>query len=265
MTAILNGKNATFPSMANNIILGDCIEVMQRIPDESIDIVITSPPYNLLNSTGNGMKHKTKASRWPNAALQDGYEHHSDNMPYKEYIKWQQHCLAEMFRIIKQNGAIFYNNKNRIQSGVLEDRSIITYQLPLRQIITWQRAGGINFNDGYFLPVTEQIYLICKPDFLLKPTKNKYTDVWYIPQESNNPHPAPFPLKIPDRILESVAQERGIVLDPFGGSGTTAIAAIKHKWNFIHIDTSESYCTMALKRINQEDWQNKDEKQITLW
>ena len=68
-----------------------------------------------------------------------------------------------MMRVLRNDGAIFYNHKWRVQDGLLQDRSDIVAGFPVRQIIIWQRAGGINFNPGYFLPNYEVIYLICKP------------------------------------------------------------------------------------------------------
>lgn len=93
----------------NKIICGDSLTVMRQMPDNCLDLVITSPPYNLRNSTGNGMK-TGRSWKWPNAALRNGYSHHSDNMPHEEYVKWQHNCLQEMFRLIKEDGAIFYNH-----------------------------------------------------------------------------------------------------------------------------------------------------------
>lgn len=238
----------------NTVIHGDCLQVMKQLPDECIDLIITSPPYNIRNSTGNGFK--SPAARWLNAALRNGYDGYADDMPYEKYIKWQKECVAEMFRLIKPDGAIFYNNKNRIQGGVLEDRGIILKDFPLRQIITWKRAGGLNFNDTYFVPVTEQIYLVCKPKFKLVKCANKYGDVWEITQEMNNPHPAPFPVELTDRIVTSTDAQ--IIMDPFGGSGTTAISALKANRNFILIEQSEKYCEMANLRINNKDWRNEE-------
>lgn len=198
----------------NKIIHGDCLEVMKTMPDKSIDIIITSPPYNLLNSTGNGLKKNTNRGKWKNAAIKQGYMEYEDNMPYPEYIKWQQKCIKEMHRLIKDDGAIFYNNKNRVQNGLLQDRREIVKDVPLRQIITWKRCGAINFNPGYFLPTTEQIYLICNKSFKLASGANKWTDVWEIKQEMKNPHPAPFPEELIDRIVASTTGQ--IILDPFG-------------------------------------------------
>lgn len=123
-------------SVLNKIINGDCLEVMRALPDKSIDLIVTSPPYNLLNSTGNGLKKNTNCGKWKNAAIKDGYKDYDDNMPYPEYVAWQQACVAEMFRLIKDDGAIFYNNKNRVQAGLLQDRREIVKDFPVRQIIT---------------------------------------------------------------------------------------------------------------------------------
>lgn len=128
----------------DKIICGDCIEVMQQIPDESVDLIITSPPYNLKNSTGNGMKDG-RGGKWSNAELVNGYKTHDDCMPHDKYIMWQRECLTEMLRIIPEHGAIFYNHKWRVQNGLLQDRHDIVSDFPVRQIIIWRRKGGINF------------------------------------------------------------------------------------------------------------------------
>lgn len=233
----------------NKITPNDCITVMKDIENESIDLIVTSPPYNLKNSTGNGMSHNTKTGKWATAALRNGYSNHNDCMPHEEYVKWQRECLTEMFRILKDDGAIFYNHKWRVQAGLLQDRHDIVKDFAVRQIIIWKRKGGINFNPGYFLPTYEVIYLIAKPNFKLAPKANAYGDVWEFTQEMNNPHPAAFPIKLVDRIIKSTNAE--IILDPFMGSGTTAISAINHNRQFIGIDVSKAYCNYAEERINR--------------
>lgn len=230
----------------NKFICGNTIEIMKQIPDESVDLVVTSPPYNLKNSTGNGMKDG-RGGKWSNAALINGYSHYNDNMPHKEYAKWQRKCLAEMFRIIPENGAIFYNHKWRVQAGLLQDRHDIVSEYPVRQIIIWKRKGGINFNPGYFLPTYEVIYLITKPKFELAKKANACGDVWEFGQESKNKHPAPFPVDLIERIISSTNAK--IVLDPFMGSGTTAVASKKLDREFIGIDISPEYCQMAQERL----------------
>jgi modification methylase len=225
---------------------GDCVTLMDKMPVGSIGLIVTSPPYNLRNSTGNGMKDG-RGGKWENAQLINGYKTHDDMMPHTDYVKWQRQCLTAMMRVLRNDGAIFYNHKWRVQAGLLQDRADIVDGFPVRQILIWQRAGGINFNPGYFLPTYEVIYLICKPDFKLAPKANAAGDVWEITQEDDNPHPAPFPVELAQRCIQSTTAE--IVLDPFMGSGSTAIAAEVCKRKWIGIDKSKDYCKVAKERI----------------
>jgi modification methylase len=230
----------------NKIICGDSLEIMRQIPTGSIELVVTSPPYNIKNSTGNGLKDG-RGGKWANAALQNGYSHYDDCMPHEDYVAWQRNCLNEMLRIIPETGAIFYNHKWRVQNGLLQDRTDITTGFPVRQIIIWKRKGGFNFNPGYFLPTYEVIYLIAKPRFKLIDKANGCGDVWEFMQETKNEHPAAFPVPLIERIISST--NASIVLDPFMGSGTTAVVANKFKRQYIGIEISPDYCEMANKRI----------------
>ena len=213
---------------------GDCLDVMGNLPSGSFDMVVTSPPYNLRNSTGNGMKNGRGGS-WSNAALLNGYsEEFKDNMPHSQYVQWQRECLSEMLRLISNTGVIFYNHKWRVQGGLMQDRHDIVDGFPVRQIIIWERSGGLNHNPGYFLPTYEVIYMICKPKFRLKPGAGSLKDIWRFSQDLNNPHPAPFPIELPLRCIGSC--HCNIVLDPFMGSGTTALAAIKSGIHYVGIE-----------------------------
>lgn len=236
----------------NKFICGNAVDVMRQLPDECIDLVVTSPPYNLKNSTGNGMKDG-RGGKWSKASLLNGYSDHDDCMPHEEYVSWQRQCLSEAFRLLKNDGAIFYNHKWRVQAGLLQDRQDIVEGFPVRQIIIWKRKGGINFNPGYFLPTYEVIYLITKPEFKLAPKANSFGDVWEFSQDMDNPHPAPFPLDLIERIVLSTSAK--VVLDPFMGSGTTALAARNQNRDFIGIDLSSQYCDMARKRLAGKKWQ----------
>lgn len=237
-----------FPNdFTNQIIQGDCLEVMKDIPDQSVDAVITSPPYNLhIRKTFRNTQKW--GGKWNNSKLQsEGYDKHNDYMPEAKYIPWQKQVLAECFRLIKNDGAIFYNHKWRVQNGLYQQRPEIIEGLPLRQIIIWKKAGGINFSETFFLPTYEVIYLIAKPDFKLAPKTNRYGDVWEITQEKGSWHPTPFPVELASRCIE--ATPGNLILDPFSGSGTVAVAAKKLGKNYIGIDISENYCKKALERL----------------
>jgi modification methylase len=190
-----------------------------------------------------------RGGKWSNAVLINGYADHSDCMPHDQYVKWQRECLTGMMRVLRPDGAIFYNHKWRVQDGLLQDRHDIVNGFPVRQIIIWKRNGGINFNAGYFLPTYEVIYLIAKPDFRLAPKANAQGDVWEIPQARGDKHPAPFPVELAERCIASTIE--GVILDPFMGSGTTAVAAEILGREWIGGELSREYCAMASKRLQK--------------
>ena len=230
----------------NQIHHGDCLELMSQMPAASAGLVVTSPPYNLLNSSGNGMKNGHRG-KWSRAALMQGYAGHSDRMPHDDYVGWQRECIRAMLRVLTPDGAIFYNHKWRVQRGLLQDRADIVDGFPVRQIIIWQRAGGFNHNPGYFLPTYEVIYLIANPEFRLAPKAGGIGDVWRIRQDRGNPHPAPFPVELARRAIAATTAD--VVLDPFLGSGTTAVAALLEGRQYIGIELSAEYCGMAGERV----------------
>lgn len=216
---------------------GDCLDLMRELPDGSVDLVFTSPPYNLRAGTGNGKRN------W------QGYDGHADDMPHPKYVKWQRECLREMMRLIPETGAIFYNHCHRVQNGLLQSHLDILTGLPLRQVIIWHRSGGINHNPGYFLPDYEVVYLIAKPEFRLVKTDEKGA-VWRIHQDSASwiPEIPTFPVELPQRAIRNTSAE--VVLDPFMGSGTTALAARDLGRHYIGIEQSERYCAIAKARID---------------
>ena len=242
-----NKKSQSVNLWLNKIHCGDAIDIMNSIPKGSVDLIVTSPPYNLRNSTGNGLKNGS-GGKWENAKLIEGYDTTNDDLPHDVYVEWQKKCLRAMMRLLPDNGAIFYNHKWRVQGGLLQNRHDIVGEFPVRQIIIWQRSGGINFNPGYFLPTYEVIYLICKPKFKLAPKANALGDVWNIPQDNKNPHPAAFPVELAKRCIQSTTAK--IVLDPFIGSGTTAIAAETAGRDWIGIEISKQYVDEANDRIS---------------
>lgn len=232
------------------LFLGDCISVMKGFPEKSVDYIITSPPYNLGISSGGGFPTK-KSGKWNGGELSKGYINYNDAMPVEEYRSWQKEFLREAWRLINDTGAIFYNHKPRIQNGIVELPAEWNPGLPLRQIIIWKRKGGINFSSAFFLPTHEYILVYAKPDFRLK---NKGVsglgDVWEMSCDLKNPHPAPFPVELPTKILTSVKKGTGVVCDPFCGSSTTGVAAINNDYYFIGIDKEKEYIDMSKNRLN---------------
>jgi len=246
------------------LIHGDCREVLPLLDDGSADMVFTSPPYNLGNTTGGGvpgkklghydasagMKARGGLGKWGGGKLADGYEDYDDAMPMDAYIEWQKATLRECWRIISERGAIYYNHKPRVLDGVALLPLAYNPNLPLRQIVIWARAGGVNFSPVAYLPTHEWVMILAKPDFRLRDkSASGAGDVWYVPQESNTEHPAPFPLALPTRAIESTSC--GTVLDPFMGSGTTGVACANLGRRFVGIDCERKYFDIACRRIKQ--------------
>lgn len=226
---------------------GDCLDVLgPALP--SVAMIFTSPPYNLGISSGGGLTNGDGSGKW-NCSLADGYENHDDAMPLAEYEDWQRAVLTACWAQLSDNGAIFYNHKPRVQSGMLWTPLTLNPGLPVRQIITWARAGGMNFAPTHFVPTYEWIVVFAKEAWRLKSKgASGAGDLWRVPQEPSE-HPAPFPLGLPARAIEAVAPT--LVLDPFSGSGTTLRAAKDAGVKAIGIERSERYCEMAAKRLSQ--------------
>lgn len=241
----------------------DCLDVLPQLGPGSVDRVITSPPYNLGNSSGGGFpmghyspsapmgKKRGGCGKWSGGSLAKGYGVHNDAMPHEEYVAWQKDVLAKCWGLLSDTGAIFYNHKSRIFNGRLVTPLEYNPGLPVRQVIIWARAGGINFSPAFYVPTHEWVVMFAKDAFRLKSKgASGVGDVWQLPQESNNPHPAPFPVDLPLRIIETAGGKT--ILDPFAGSCTTLLAA----WNLgrkaIGIEISEEYCELGAKRLDAE-------------
>lgn len=229
----------------NQIVVSDALEFLNGLPDGCADCMVTSPPYNLRNALKGDLYGGWKGmKKW--------YDEHDDAMPNDEYIKWQQSILVEAWRVLRPTGAIFYNHKWRVQGGqLLKLGDEITSVLPVRQIIIWNRGNGFNWKETFFTPKYEVLYFIPKPDFELQPKANVYGDVWSITPESGSMHPAPFPIGIPSRCIQSSTKVGDLVIDPFAGSGTTPRAAQLLGRNYLACDLSPKYVEMARVRLSK--------------
>jgi site-specific DNA-methyltransferase (adenine-specific) len=254
------------PYEINSIVTGDALKLARALPNECIDLYLFSPPYNMGNSTGGGVKgarlghyqdgdsigRRGGRSRWralaKEGALHSGYSHHNDNMPHDEYVAWQKSLLLEFWRTLKPTGAIYYNHKPRIFNGEVITPLSYNPDLPVRQIVIWARAGGINCTPAFYCSTHEWIVIFAKPDFRLRDTgASGVGDVWRFAQQSNTWHPAPFPLDLALRALETT--KPGIVCDPFAGSGTVAVAAKKLGREYLCFELSPEYTKRAKQRV----------------
>lgn len=234
----------------------DCREVLPTL--SGVDLVLTSPPYNLGTSSGGGFPGKGKPlgqrggnGKWSGGSLAGGYASWNDALPHDDYVAWQHEVLRACWSTLGPGGAIYYNHKPRVLDGLLVTPFAYNPDLPVRQIVVWARAGGVNFSPSFYVPTHEWLMILARPAFRLKSqAASGVGDVWYIPQESNTEHPAPFPLALASRVMETT--KPGVVLDPFCGSGTTLRAAKSHGRRGLGIEIDEAYCEMAAKRCAQE-------------
>lgn len=223
------------------------------------DLIVTSPPYNLGGSPWPHLGHWKPGdgpggkSKWRNGSDGSGgvtYAEHEDTMPWPEYVAWQQAFLSTAWEHLTDVGAIFYNHKTRVIGGRLwKPDELIPDHLIQRQEVIWARAGGMNYNPTAYVPTHERIYVLAKEAWRLKSKgASGAGDVWRFPQEPS-PHPAPFPVGLPARAIETTGP--GSVLDPHAGSGSTLVAALAAGVPAVGIERSEAYCEMAVNRLAQ--------------
>ena len=240
--------------MKNKIILGDCIEEMRKLESGSVDLIITSPPY------------------WK------GYEYEAYFNSYAQYLEWSERWLKECKRVLKKSGTFYLNviNDSEITIRAFELMNIATRKLmwKLHDTIIWYRYNQQPANT------TRQLTNQCEYLFMFRhssvnieldkkqllekipemfKTKN-VGNVWELPfnsfrssfgrkeTKSKYGHSG-FPINLPKACIILSSKEKDLVLDPFLGSGTTAIACLKLNRKFIGIEKEEEYVKIANARI----------------
>ena len=238
--------------------LGDCIEEMRKIPDKSIDCIVTSPPY------------------WK------GFEYEAYFNSYKQYLDWCEIWLKECKRILKPNGTFWLNviNDSEITIRAFELMEIATRKImfKLHDTIIWYRYNQQPANTA------RQLTNQCEYIFMLRHTsanielhkeeayeKNPHIfktknvgNVWEIPFNSGKKDikgfgrketkskwgHSGFPVELPETCILLSTKENDIVLDMFMGSGTTGVACKKLNRDFIGIELDEKYFDIAKERLN---------------
>jgi len=228
--------------ITNKIHRGDCLELIKKLPSESVDLIITSPPYN------KGWYAQGKK------VLYVDYDEFDDCIEPAQYARQQTELITECMRVLKPHGSLFYNHKAMTYNGKLVYPEYVFGFTP-RQIITWDRKGSEWLGAEIFQPITEIFVWIPKStdtDITRFCRDNaKYSkDVWRINPEQDSPHPASFPEELVSNIIVCASNEGDVVLDPYSGSGTTAMCAKKLKRNYIGFDLSKGYNNYAKQRIS---------------
>lgn len=211
------------------------------IASESVDVIITSPPYNL----GEEEWPMGGEGRTPRDAG-IGYE---DTMPELEYELWQVQVFCELYRVAKPGASFFYNHKVRQRHGrLIHPMDWLRHDNPwtLRQEIIWDRGSTHNHSPALFWPEDERIYWMTKGRPIIPEGGIGQPTVWrFFGPLPNTWHPAPFCAELPKRCLQAVGRPGITVLDPFGGSMTTCEVALAMGYNAIGVDLRPEYIERA--------------------
>ena len=246
----------------NTILFGDSLKIMKTIPSKSVDLIFADPPYNLQ------LKHTLYR---PDQTTVEAVTQDWDKFnTYKEYDNFTEQWLKESKRILKKGGALWvigsYHNILRVGT------SIQNHGFWILNDIIWHKTNPMpNFRGTRFTNAHETL-LWCTTSREAKYTFNyqnlkelndgkQMRSDWYIPicsgkerlRENNNQrsHPTQKPEALMYRIILSSTNKGDIILDPFLGSGTTAVVTKKLQRNFIGIEQDKEYVSLAKKRLKQ--------------
>lgn len=247
-------ENEIDPSVLNKLFCKSS-EHMDEIPDNSVHLIVTSPPYNV------------------------GKVYDKD-LSLDEYRALLRKVLSEVYRVLVPGGRACVNVANLgrkpyipLHTYIIQDAVEVGFLM--RGEIIWDKAASASTSTAWgswrsaanptLRDTHEYILVFCKDAFSRKAPSGRvstisrdefleYTkSVWTFPAESAKKvgHPAPFPVELPYRLIQLYTFEKEIVLDPFAGSGATCIAALKANRFYIAYDISEEYIRLAEKRVRE--------------
>ncbi len=255
--SVLSSEPHEILPFVNRIICADALRALARIPDQSIDLIITSPPYN-----------------FGHAYAQDP---HDDTHEWNRYFEQLLTVWRECERVIKTGGRIAVNIQP-LFSDYVPTHHVISHQLASLGLLwkaefLWEKN---NYNAKYtawgswkspsmpYIKYTWEFIEVFDKVTHKKGGRREDIDItadefkewvlgkWSFPPEirmKDYSHPAMFPEELPRRLMKLFSYKNDIVLDPFNGAGTTTLVAWKLRRRFIGIDVSQQYCDMALQRL----------------
>jgi DNA modification methylase len=206
----------------NKIIHGDCLEIMKNIPDKSVDLVLTDPPYNCKSI---GTKNRV-------------YEQQKMQLPIQEYIEFCKSWFKEVERI---------SDRIVFTPGI---SNICYYPQPF-WVICWYKPAAVSFNRMGGFNAWEPIFVYGKPTQRLGQDVLKFNTINF-KKGPESKHPCPKPKDLWKHILLKFSNENDIIFDPFIGSGTTAYVCKQESRRFIGIEKEKKYCEIAERRLSQE-------------
>jgi site-specific DNA-methyltransferase (adenine-specific) len=226
---------------------GDCLEVMDNLMLNGItvDAIITSPPYNLGGDfhTFIGGKRVTYG----------GYNSYKDNKKEEEYQRFQLAFLEKAYNILKNDGVLFYNHKNRISKNKIISplKWIDKSKFIVMQDIVLDFGATANVDKRRAFPVHEFVFVLIKNVSTKLHNDSCLTSVWKMKKNKRSitKHPATFHKLLPQNCISLLDNNKKIILDPFMGTGTTGVVSKELGIDFIGIEIDEIYFNIAKERI----------------
>lgn len=227
----------------NKIYCESNLETMAKMPNKSIDYALTSPPYNVGKNGLNGEGRK--------------YDLHNDTLNKDDYFEQQKELITELLRVTKKH--VFYNIQMLSGNKASLLKLMGYFSENIKEIIIWNKKHGVPaMEPGVFNSAYEYIIIFSND----QPSKRKFYDVSFRGNQNNvfvvkNTHSNPFakqhkaimPLDIPRYFMITFGKENDIWYDPYMGTGTTAVAAIEEKRQWIGSEISNEYVTLANNRL----------------
>lgn len=240
--------------MINEIFNESCLSTLARLPDERVDLVITSPPYNMNLRIRDGKY----CSRQITKEFSTKYDGFSDNMPIEEYFDFHLRVIKELLRVAP---VVFYNVQIVTGSKRAVFKLLGELNEYVKDIIVWDKENAQPaMSEGVLNRQYELIIVFAKRDAISRKfnycnfERGTLNDVWRIKRgkKVTNLHGATFPEELVEKILTNFSRERDVVYDPFMGTGTTAVVCKKMNRCFIGSEIIISYVEVAKERLQND-------------
>lgn len=228
----------------HKLILGDCFNVLKKIPDKSIDLIVTDPPYLISATNGGGTINNIKKL---NQSLKDLKDNEDITQGYDIELFGN-----EILRVMKEVNIYFWCNKVQIPDYI----SFYVGKHNCKfDILCWHKTNALPTYSNKYLSDTEYLLYFRKGKGKCFPQSYDDAKTFYIAPINHKDkkewgHPTIKPLDITEKIIRNSSKENQLVCDPFMGSGTTGVACLNTNRNFIGIELNEEYYNIALQRNN---------------
>lgn len=228
--------------------LGDCLEGIKNIPDASVDLIVADPPYFLSMGHAGSKDNIRTAGNLVNSETLKSNRAFGDLSICKPFYA---QLYAEMARVLKPDGAVYWFTDWR---GYAFYFPIMNAALPVRNMICWDKISG----PGSYYSFAHELIIYCNYSPRLKAKGG--TNVWRMKSFSSGAkqtngekvHPTQKPVELIEKMILDSTDPGAVVLDPFMGSGTTAVAAIRTGRHYVGFEQDEAYHAVALQRAAAE-------------